>query len=196
MLRMLSFVVADMWCLSVEEEGELLMLDVARNMSRCFDDVATFCLSCFICYSNMLRHMHINVSLWFSKCCECWVSMLQTCNVGCCVKEGREGSWCWMLHATQVATWSHHSATCGGGGKKDARCCMLHKTSFATCSEYVRNMLATSFVECCKDDGSQHRKSSSQHRKSCSQHLLRLATRSATDRLPSSESCGPGPVRC
>jgi hypothetical protein len=29
-----------------------------------------------------------------------------------------------------------------------------------------------------------------------SQHLLRLATRSTADRLPSSESCGPRPVRC
>jgi hypothetical protein len=37
--------------------------DVARNMSRCFDDVATFCFSCFVFYSNMLRHMHLNVSL-------------------------------------------------------------------------------------------------------------------------------------
>jgi hypothetical protein len=44
----------------------------------CFDDVATFCFSCFICYSNMLRHMHLNVSLWFDKCCRWWVSMFTT----------------------------------------------------------------------------------------------------------------------
>jgi hypothetical protein len=42
---------------------ELLMLDVACNMARYFDDVATFCFSCFICYSNMFRHKHLYVSL-------------------------------------------------------------------------------------------------------------------------------------
>jgi hypothetical protein len=67
-LQTLSFNVADVefQCyrhVMFEEEGERLMLDVARNMSRCFDDVATFCFSCFICYFNMLRHMHLNVSL-------------------------------------------------------------------------------------------------------------------------------------
>jgi hypothetical protein len=49
-------------------------------------------------------------------------------------------------------------ATRGEGGRKTPDVWMLHVTSFATCSEHVRNTLATSFVECCKDDGSQHGK--------------------------------------
>jgi hypothetical protein len=77
---------------------------------------------------------------------------------------------CYTQHGSQ------HGRNMWGRGKKDARCWMLHVTSFATCLEHVRNTLATSFVECCKDDGSQHGKRSSQHHKSCSQHLLRLAT--------------------
>jgi hypothetical protein len=49
------------------EMFHLVLSDVARSDLRCFhycfDDVATFCFSCCICYSNMLRHMHLNVSL-------------------------------------------------------------------------------------------------------------------------------------
>jgi hypothetical protein len=65
-LQTLKFNVADVefrCCIHVRRRRKLLMLAVARNMSRCFDDVATFCFPCFICYSNMLRHMHLNVSL-------------------------------------------------------------------------------------------------------------------------------------
>jgi hypothetical protein len=82
---------------------------------------------------------------------------------GCCTHHGSQ-------HGRNiVATWSQHV---GEGKRKTPDVWMLHVTSFATCSEHVRNTLATSFVECCKDDSSQHGKSSSQHRKSCSQHLL------------------------
>jgi hypothetical protein len=65
-LQTLNFNVADVefrCCRHVRRRRELMMLVVARNMTRCFDDVATFCFPCFICYSNMLRHMHLNVSL-------------------------------------------------------------------------------------------------------------------------------------
>jgi hypothetical protein len=73
--------------------------------------------------------MYLNVSLWFSKCHGCSVSMLQTCDVGICVEEeGEESSWCWMLRATRVATWSQH-----GGGGREAHWCL----------NVARNMLAT-----------------------------------------------------
>jgi hypothetical protein len=64
-LQTLNFNVADVEfrCCRHVRRRELMMLVVARNMSRCFDDVATLCFPCFICYSNMLRHMHLNVSL-------------------------------------------------------------------------------------------------------------------------------------
>jgi hypothetical protein len=76
-----------------------------------------------------------------------------------------------MLDVARI-TGHNMVATCGGGERKTPDVWMLHVTSFAACSERVRNTLATSFVECCKDDSSQHGKSSSQHRKSYSQHLL------------------------
>jgi hypothetical protein len=76
-----------------------------------------------------------------------------------------------MLDVARI-TGHNMVATCGGGERKTSDVWMLPVTSFATCSEHVRNTLATSFVECCKDDSSQHGKSSSQYRKSCSQHLL------------------------
>jgi hypothetical protein len=146
----------------------------------------------------MLQHFVSCVSSTTLTCCDICILMFHCdlANVAyvdfrCCIHvmlgvvSRREG------RAPDVGCCTQHRSQYGrnmwGRGKKDARCSMLRVTSFATCSEHVRNTLATSFVECCKDDGSQHRKSSSQH-------LLRLA-RSTADNLPSSESCGPGPVR-
>jgi hypothetical protein len=95
--------------------------------------------------------------------------MLQTCDVGICVEE--ESSWCWMLHATWVTTWSQYSRNMGGEGRKtlDVGCCMPRCSQHAT--HKLATLIITSFVECCKHDGSQHGKRYSQHRKSCSQHL-------------------------
>jgi hypothetical protein len=107
-------------------------------------------------------------------------------DVGCCTQHRSQ-------HGRNiVATWSQHV------GEVEERRPMLD-----VARNLVRNMLGTRATH------SQHPslnvarttvrnmgKNSSQHRKGFSQHSLRLATRSTADRLPSSESCGPAPVRC
>jgi hypothetical protein len=120
-------------------------------------------------YCWVLQILIFNVADVEFRCCR--LVMLGLCRggggrgllmFGCCTQHGSQ-------HGRNIV------ATCGGGGRKTADVWMLHVTSFATCSEHVRNTLATSFVECCTNDGSQHGKSSSQHRKSFSQHSLCLA---------------------
>jgi hypothetical protein len=136
-------------------------------VSRVSSDTLTCCDICILMFHCALANV-ANVEF---RCCR--HVMLVLCqgggggerapDVGCCTHHGSQ-------HGRNiVATWSQHV---GGGERKTHDVWMLHVTSFATCSEHVRSTLATSFVECCKDDSSQHGKSSSQHRKSCSQHLL------------------------
>jgi hypothetical protein len=111
-----------------EEEEEAPDVGCCTQHESLFWWCCNILFPCFICYSNMLRHMHLNVSLWFRKCCGCWVSMLQTCNVGCCVKKEEGGG-----RAPDVGCCTQHGsqhgrnivATCGGGGRKtsDVGCC-------------------------------------------------------------------------
>jgi hypothetical protein len=155
------------WCWMLHATWVVVLMMLQHFVSRVSSDTLTCCDICILMFHCALANV-ANVEF---RCCR--HVMLVLCQGG---GGGREGSWCWMLHASRVTTWSQHSrnmvATCGGGERKTPDFWMLHVTSFATCSEHVRSTLATSFVECCKDDSSQHGKSSSQHRKSCSQHLL------------------------
>jgi hypothetical protein len=95
--------------------------------------------------------------------------MLQICDVGICVEEEGESSWCWMLHATRVTTWSKYSRNMGR--REEARWCLdVARNMLTTWLVMACNMLATSFAECWKHHDSQHGKRCSQHGKSCSQH--------------------------
>jgi hypothetical protein len=72
-------------------------------------------LSTFFNIFLMLQTLNFNVADVEFRCCR--LVMLSFCRGG-----GGEGSWCWMLHATRVATWSQYSrnmvATWGEGEER------------------------------------------------------------------------------
>jgi hypothetical protein len=65
-----------------------------------------------------------------------------------CWGEGRRGTWCWMLHATRVATWPQYSRNMG---RREERLLMLDVASnrvlniFITHSQHARNIYLVVF---------------------------------------------------
>jgi hypothetical protein len=108
--------------------------------------------------SRCCRHVLLGVANIEFRCCGCWVSMLQTCDVGISVEEeGRRTPdvGCCTQPRLQhdrniVATWSQH----GGGGRRPTDVCMLH----AICSQHGSQHgpwtffdVVKVYFECCKD---------------------------------------------
>jgi hypothetical protein len=130
----------------------------------------TYCVLCLGVGPLMLDVTTIN--FWR---CKCWVSMLQTFVVRCCKHyfsmlqmlcfdvadiwcwvlcrgEGRRGSWCWMLHATRVATWPQYSRNMvATWGRREEKLLMLDVASnhvrniFTTRSQHARNIDSVDF---------------------------------------------------
>jgi hypothetical protein len=92
------------------------------------------------CFRNVILDV-ANINFW---CCSCWVSILHICDVGCCVEEGEEGSWCWMLQTLNFNVVDVEFRCCRhvmlgfvsrrGRRATDVGCCTQHR------SQHGRNM--------------------------------------------------------
>jgi hypothetical protein len=71
----------------------------------------------------------------------------------------RRGYWCWMLHATRVATWSQHGLLCRGEGATDVGCCTQHRSQHGLiecCAREEEEGGGLPNVGCCMQHGLQH----------------------------------------
>jgi hypothetical protein len=127
------------WCCKINLDVRCCM-KWFEMFHYCFDDVATFVSVCstttFSCCDICMSMFHYV----FSECYGCWVSMLQTRDVECCVERGGRRPLmfgCCTRHESQhgcniVATW--------GRRQEYSLCWMLHTLLLATCHTQIRNI--------------------------------------------------------